>query len=509
VISPCVRTADERGFTLVEVMVAILVLLVGVLGVVAMVEGANAVTSKTKAREGGTNVARSIIEISRSIRYRDLTATELLDELSSRPGLSDVKPGETGHTVLSRDVEYEVTLTVCSLDDPQDGHGPHTGPITYCSDSALPEPGQDNDKNPDDYKRVRVTLNWSTRGVGHSITQTSAIINPVGGLGPSVTSVTPMNVANDDPILLTADEQDHIDFHVTTSSPAEGVKWSVGGELRGEATGDLTNWDFTWELDDASGATVYHDCTYVIEADAFDSQDRSGTPRSRTVIVNRHEPNAPTGPTPGGLVGAGRNGAAGGFVDIQWVQNPECDIRGYRVYRSDTEDVLGSPITCIGETTDITEDIECLDVAAEGQWWFYTVVALDLPPDSSVPREGAASEQVAVGDASDRPPAPEDVALCIGDGTTGCLDAGGVPAPVGMVVVSWSPSTDPDGIQFYRIYRDGVTFADRYDDYFPSATDPGFAWFEFDSTGGPHTYRVSAVDGAFAESELSAEVTDG
>ena len=46
------------------------ILLVGVLGVVTLVDGANAVTSKTKAREGGTAIARSVIEVSRSIRYR-------------------------------------------------------------------------------------------------------------------------------------------------------------------------------------------------------------------------------------------------------------------------------------------------------------------------------------------------------------------------------------------------------------------------------------------------------
>ena len=212
-MAPCARPNDERGFTLVEVLVAIIILLVGVLGVVAMVEGANAVTSKTRAREGGTNVARSIIEVSRSIRYRDLTATQLLDALSSRPGLSDVQPGVTGHTIRSRDVEYEVTLTVCSLDDPRDGLGSHTGPIAYCADTdVLPVGGDEDDRNPDDYKRVRVTLNWSTRGVGHSITQTSAIINPVGGLGPSVTSLVPTNVANSDPIVLihSGSEQDRL-----------------------------------------------------------------------------------------------------------------------------------------------------------------------------------------------------------------------------------------------------------------------------------------------------------
>ena len=62
------------------------ILLVGVLGVVSMVNGANAVTSKTKAREGGTSIARSVIEVSRSIRYRDLTVTSLEDALDTPPG---------------------------------------------------------------------------------------------------------------------------------------------------------------------------------------------------------------------------------------------------------------------------------------------------------------------------------------------------------------------------------------------------------------------------------------
>jgi hypothetical protein len=137
------------------------------------------------------------------------------------------------------------------------------------------------------------------------------------------------------------------------------------------------------------------------------------------------------------------------------------------------------------------------------------VVALDLPNGSGVPREGAPSEQIAVGDPSDRPSRPTGVRLCVGNGTSSCVDAGGDAAPVGQVVVSWNPSTDPDGIQFYRIYRDGVTFSNRYDEFFPSPTDPGYAWFEFDSTGGPHTYSVSAVDNTFTESLLSLPVIGG
>jgi len=498
------RLSAQHGFTLIEVLVAIVILLVGVLGVVALADGANAITSKTRAREGGTHTARSIIEVSRSLRYADLSADSLLSALGTRPGLSDTKPGAPGHTITSRNVDYEVTLTVCSLDDPQDGLGTHTGPIAFCADtSSLGAADTATDRNPDDYKRVRVTLNWTTRETGQSITQTSAIINPVGGLGPSITSLTPTNVANSDPISVTDLSTNDVEFHVTTSKSAQGVNWSVGGEPKGTATGSRINWDFTWELDNADGTPLYHDCTYVIQADAYDGTDRSGTPRSRTVVVNRRAPVPPEG------FGGGRNGT-GDYVDLQWVHNPECDIRGYRIYRSEVPGLLGTPITCLGEATDVTEKISCLDEVPSGGLSavaaHYTIKALDLTPAGEL-REGAASTQITVGPATDRPPAPENMQLCVGDGTAACVDAAGDPAPIGMIVVSWDPSSDPDGIQFYRVYRDGTSFANRYDDYFPNASNPGFAWFEFDSTNGPHTYRITAVDGSYAESDLSAAVT--
>ena len=65
-------------------MVAIVVLLVGVLGVVVMLDGANAVTSRTKAREGATNLSRSVLELARGA-YRELTANGSVAELRAVP----------------------------------------------------------------------------------------------------------------------------------------------------------------------------------------------------------------------------------------------------------------------------------------------------------------------------------------------------------------------------------------------------------------------------------------
>ena len=485
-------------------MVAIFILLVGVLGVVSMVDGANAVTSKTRAREGGTNIARSVIEISRSVRYRDLTAQALLDELDSRAGLQDVDPG-TDYAIRARGLDYAATITVCSLDDPQDGLGDHNGPVAYCSDSdVLAVGGTASDRNPDDYKRVRVTLSWTTRQTGQSITQTSSIINPVGGLGPSVTGLimeTPSSPTNDP--LLVESNVNSAHFKATTSTSAANVTWSVSGKTTGQASGGPKTWTFDWDITDAStGTPIYYDCTYVIQADAFDSQGRSGAPFAKTVRLNRMLPVKPEG------FAGGRNGN-GNFVDLAWVTNPECDVVGYRVYSGNSAATITTPVTCLGEssaTLDAQAD-ECIDDAPAGNVW-YRLVALDTPSAGGAAREGASSDPLAVGPVSGNnvPTAPTNLSSCLG-GVSGCDVANNVPADDGVLVVSWDPSTDSDGtIQLYRIYRDGVAYAQRHASFYPK-TGELLAWIEPEPDGSSHVYRISAVDDDFGESVLSAPLT--
>ena len=357
------RTA-QSGFTLIEVMVAMLILLVGVLGVVTLVDGANAVTSKTKAREGGTAIARSVIEISRSIRYRDLTQGSLEAALDSRPALTDSKPSVAGYTIKSRGIEYTVTLTVCSLDDPKDDLGNRPPGVTFCPDSDGP-PATARDRNPDDYKRVRVRLVWTTRATEHSVTQTSSIINPVGGLGPSVTGLTmtsPASSGSDEVRIESscAAAINQASFVATTSGFAADLTWSINGDSQGKANGGPTSWNFTWDFLDSNGDIAYYDCKYFIQADGFDAEGRAGAPRVLSVILNRREPIKPT------PVVGGRNGS-GDRVDIQWNPNPECDVIGYRVYRSTDSNVLGTLVNCPdpnAQDPSVTEKTWCVDNAA-------------------------------------------------------------------------------------------------------------------------------------------------
>ena len=156
---------DERGFTLVEVMVAVVLLIVGVLGVVTMVTGANAQTAVTKSREGATNLSREVIDAARGVDYDSLTSSGVVAALQTEPGLADSDTTLAGWQINRRGVVYTIaSLPICIVDAQADGYGAHPAP----SDPAAPSycSGQTTgtaDPNPDDFRRMDVSITWSKR----------------------------------------------------------------------------------------------------------------------------------------------------------------------------------------------------------------------------------------------------------------------------------------------------------------------------------------------------------
>jgi prepilin-type N-terminal cleavage/methylation domain-containing protein len=492
---------NRSGFTLIEVLVAIVILLVGVLGTVSLIDGANAGTSRNKAREGGTNVARSILEVARSVSYRDLDEGSLEDALSQRPGLADAQ-GMSGYQIESRGQFYDLSITSCSMDDPKDGLGPHDeAAVHFCPDSDALAAGQKGtDRNPDDYKRVSVTLTWKTHAITEKVKETTLISNPVGGLGPSVIDLrptTPNTVTITDPSTKTAG------YAATTSTPAANLSWAIDGDVQGQASGSGTSWSFNWSITRGDGTPVFVDCTYVVSATAFDDKGRAGAPKALTVVLNRFAPFAPRG------FAGGRN-LNGNRVDVEWLPNDECDVVGYRVYRGTSPSSI-TQLVCPSDGSQFLTASSCVDQTAPapagGQQLYYKVVAVDKDPSNAL-REGAASVIGPIAEGDNPPTTPANLAACSG-GASGCNDADGAPAPDGTTVLSWDPSTDPDandGILFYRIYRDGATYANRYAVLYPVAGKP-LVFIDNKNSGGPHDYRVSAVDKSFGESALSGVVT--
>ncbi len=122
--------------TIVEVMAAMVILIIGVLGTLVLVEGSMSSTTRTTAREQATNLARDLVERSRQAEYKTVTYGLAPATLRSTLPASDNAtalsgPNSSTFTVTRRSVEYEVTVFACSIDDPTDGAG--QGDATFCA----------------------------------------------------------------------------------------------------------------------------------------------------------------------------------------------------------------------------------------------------------------------------------------------------------------------------------------------------------------------------------------
>lgn len=477
--------------TLVEVMVAMLILTVGVLGTVGLMDTASVASSDTKAREGANNLAREVIENARVIDYDSLTAAGVVPALQAQNGLDDSTPATpTSWTVLRRGITYTLTVSACTYDDAKDGIAT-THDASFCA--TTPGPTGTADVNPDDFRRVDVTVTWPHRTGSGTLTQTALIINPAGGLGPRVTSFLPTGFAT--PLRTVGPGVTSVGFTVA-SSFAAGVHWAADDAISsGDATGGSTAWTFSWALGQAGDLVLPFvlDGTYQVTAQAFDPVGIPGDLRTVTVVVNRSAPFAPLG-----LAGGrdDRVAGQGAIVDLQWDPNPERDVIGYRAYSVGPDGLAGTADDARVCPTAANAEVssgDCYDSSPPATATSYYVKAVDLDTNGAK-REGARSALLAV-------PAS----------TTGrpYFNAGAqVHATIvdGLPTLTWDGAHDDDGtIRAYRIYRDSAAgYTDRYDRTETSATtytdgDPGATT--------SHSYWVTAVDDSFNESLPLGPVT--
>src|SRR3954452_12503762 len=135
------RAHDQSGFTLVEVMVAMALLLTAVLGLMSLTDSAAKTSTGTKAREGAISLEREILESAGGIAYSQLDPSTLVPTLQAQPNLAS-ETGSGAWTLTRRDANgasgftYTVTATMCSVDDLSDGYGTRTG-VTWC-DATVP-----------------------------------------------------------------------------------------------------------------------------------------------------------------------------------------------------------------------------------------------------------------------------------------------------------------------------------------------------------------------------------
>ena len=468
----CMALSRERGMTIVEVMVAMFILLIGVLATVTMIDRANGATTETKARDRATSLARDLIEASRGISYPNLISTKIESELKASPGLEDANLTSPAYEIDRGNIRYTVTPTVCAVDDAKDGLGAHTG-TSWCSGAAGTA-----DTVPDDYRRVTVSLSWRADGKNKTMRQATTINNPGSAFGPAVTSIEPVGT-----ILPIYDNLVSTNYDITTNRPADNVNWSVDGSNMGAATmkgGSDTTWSASWFI-----ATLV-DGTYLLSAQAYDASGLSAGPFTKSVVLNRFPPLTPTG-----LV-AGATKTGGGLlnptyrIDIEWLANRERDIVGYRVYRA-----LGATANPLTDTVvcSVDEKTTSCDTTFSGLGSLaYYVVALDKDP-SGTTRSGLPSVPAVVNLVNIPPTAVRNL--------TATTNANGT------VTLSWQEPSSAgeltDTIEFYRIYRNGTTVDKRY-------ARVGISNPVTYTAAAGHSYYVSAVDSQLGESPLSGPV---
>jgi prepilin-type N-terminal cleavage/methylation domain-containing protein len=467
------RLHGERGFTLIEVMVTMLILVVGIAGAIAMIDGASARTLANKEREAANALTREVIESARSVPYRQLTPNSSVAQLQAIPGLADTSPSTTAWTVERRNQTYTISLTVCSVDDDQDGFGTTAGG-NFCTAGAAA-----TDQNPDDYKRITVDVSWQRGGVTRNIQQAGIVNNEASSAGPSVefTSQTPGGLATDEITTSTPT----VTFGVQAEDGTVVIRFAVDGVLEDSAT--ATSATFAWHID--SAGTHVPDGTYIVSVTAFDAEGTPGPTRSRTIRLNRDAPAAPQDVF-GGWNSRADFTDAQDIVEIQWVRNTEPDVTGYRVYR---QTASGDEIVPGCDAASDPTFTECRDLnPPAGASIDYYVVALDQNPSTLAPREGAKSATLTAVRANTKPNQPANLSA-IQDGDSVVLTWADAPAA--------TPPYSGDAVIFYRVYRDGIAISDRIT---RTGQESLTSYRDMGAAAGNHVYYVASVDENFSES---------
>jgi type IV pilus assembly protein PilV len=491
--------SDERGYTLVELLVAAFVLVVGMAGAFALLNGANASSVTNNARMGGTNLAREVLEDARSIDYDLLRPDSITTALQAKVGGSG-----SPWIVARRGIKYTLTVDVCTFDDPKDNIAA-TAPANVCTPQA-PVPAAagtlDPDIQPDDFRRVTVNLSWNTGRGNQTMKMVSLVNNPSGGLGPRITAFPDFSTQ------VTSGNTATVNAKTTN---AGSLRWNSDGTPNGagDATGGPTDWQATWQLGPAAagkdpatanwdttqftaGSTVF-DGTYTITGQAFDDRGIAGDSRASVLPLNRSAPITVTG------FQAGRNFNTN-RLEFSWNQSPELDIVGYKVFDLGPDDTIGNgndSLICETPRVDITSCSGSSSMPSGNAT--YGVVALDWPtitaPGTGQPRTSTYAKGVAT--VSTQPADPTLLTV--------------LPDLSLRPVLNWShPSVG--SVRFFRIYRITGTsgsccaVADRYD--LTSGNTPT-SWTDPNppATGTQVQYWVTAVGPGLNESTPSNAVT--
>jgi Tfp pilus assembly protein PilV len=499
-----VRLGREDGLTIIEVLVATIVLSVGLLGTFGLINTTTKTTAQTHDREGAVSLARQIVEDAHTIPFDQLSPGTVVEKLQALPGLENATPGSTwtivrGASNTQAGATYTVTAHACYIDEPRDGLA-KTSELTseeaamFCEEHKGAEEwktGDAVDPTPIDFKRVTVNVSWHATGRTPSVQQVTVF----GAAGESTSlSASELQLVAPEPYPGTFKTQptitenaSELTFSVCAPKSSTAVLWSLEGVLQSPSaevqsttckSGEGFIWKFKWKIEGLS------DGTYQVSAQATTTKGVLGPPVTIPVTLIRKPPAAPKG-VKGGFnevyIGSVRTKA----IELEWAANSERDVIGYRVYSP-------SSLVCPPSSSELSLSLTCTQPHAYESGLVYKVVALYRNAKGEV-AEGEKAEFPLTYPVPAAPHQPTELEAKETEGT---------------VRLTWKPPTEGE-VAFYRIYRGsaGETCPMPYTSRYDTASAVEKPFFTDTDTTSTHTYCVTAVGFKLAESLFAGPVS--
>ncbi|MCW2970996.1 MAG: hypothetical protein JWO23_2123 [Solirubrobacterales bacterium] len=439
------RLRRDDGFTLFEVLIAAVVLVVGLTTLFGLLDTSVKASAATRAREGATSLAREIVEDARTLPYAQLSPTSVVEELQKLNGLANSTPGNGWH-IVRRGVTYTVVAEECAIDDPKDGYGEHKTPSLFCADSTQQTiPAADT--QPEDLKRITATVTWTAKGRTPSVKEVQTLTAAGQAVGLSATNlqlISPSVGAESKQPIITNKTIETLTFSFSAPSTATATSWSLEGSEQTPApvlkSGSTEEWTFSWTISSPAQNIYVSDGTYLVSAQAINATGVVGPPISIPVTLIRGTPAAPTGLV-GGFNTVYVNGVANKAAELQWKANTERNVIGYRVRSGE--------LVCPGSVETLSLAVSCIafnipEIVTERT---YSVAALYRNSSGAVTEGPAANVTITrAGSVAPSPPTPLKVVERSEEN--------------GTVKLEWPSSA---GASFYRIYRGSKNYTSRYD----------------------------------------------
>jgi len=485
---------------------AAVILVVGLVGLLGLLDASVKASATTRAREGATNLAREILEDARTIPYAQIIPTSIACQLQAMPGLKN-EPCAPGWQIERRGFTYTVAVNECAIDDPKDGLAKTHG-STFC-EGQQNGTSSEEDTTPEDLKRITTEVSWTFQKRTSTVKQVSTltaagqaiglIATKLGLTGPagfSGTATEPM---------ITNNETKTLTFSVSFPEGTSAIDWSLEGAKQEERapSSKATSLTFSWKINESIEKIYVSDGTYQVSAEAVDSTGVIGPPISIPVRLIRGEPAAPT-KVMGGFntvykcvvensptacaptIGTEETKVA----ELEWEANVERDVIGYRVHGPKGELVCPESLETLSTAT------SCIDFTAgktappEGT---YTVVAIYR--NASEDKVTESSHTGAVSVTSTGSTTPNHPTSLVAEKKTD-----------GSVTLKWTASTGGTAPSFYRIYRGSEEYASRYDTTSSTECSTECTFTDTDATT-IHKYWVTAVSSSLTESTFEGPVS--